>query len=55
MYVFFRAAIIPEEQLSLCGAGDCGLNVSNSNITTTRPAQELVWKLVGSYIGNVVT
>nr|XP_020471040.1 protein unc-93 homolog A [Monopterus albus]XP_020471041.1 protein unc-93 homolog A [Monopterus albus] len=43
-------ANIPEEQLQSCGAADCGLNVSvNSN--TTRPAQELVWTLVGSYIG----
>ncbi|XP_034999942.2 protein unc-93 homolog A [Hippoglossus stenolepis] len=45
-------ANIPEEQLIYCGAADCGLNVSSSNsTTTTRPAQELVWKLVGSYIG----
>ncbi|XP_026174996.1 protein unc-93 homolog A [Mastacembelus armatus] len=43
-------ADIPEEQLQSCGAADCGLNVS-VNSTTTRPAQELVWTLVGAYIG----
>uniref|UniRef100_A0A3Q3XCC3 Protein unc-93 homolog A n=1 Tax=Mola mola TaxID=94237 RepID=A0A3Q3XCC3_MOLML len=43
-------ADIPEEQLQTCGAADCGLVVS-SNSTTTRPAQKLVWTLVGCYIG----
>jgi len=42
---------IPEEQLQSCGAADCGLNIS-VNGTTTRPAQTLVWTLVGCYIGN---
>ncbi|KAA8582854.1 hypothetical protein FQN60_015400, partial [Etheostoma spectabile] len=41
---------IPEEQLLTCGAADCGLDIS-VNSTSTRPAQELVWTLVGSYIG----
>ncbi|KAF3850196.1 hypothetical protein F7725_019915 [Dissostichus mawsoni] len=44
-------AIIPEEQLLACGAADCSLNL-NMNITSIRPAQELVWTLVGCYIGN---
>ncbi|KAK5852645.1 hypothetical protein PBY51_006496 [Eleginops maclovinus] len=43
-------AIIPEDQLQACGAADCNLNLS-INSTTTRPAQELVWTLVGCYIG----
>ncbi|XP_068610073.1 protein unc-93 homolog A [Brachionichthys hirsutus] len=43
-------ADIPEEQLRACGAADCGLNVS-SNSTSSRPAQKLVWTLVGCYIG----
>lgn len=43
-------ADISEEQLSLCGAADCGLNIS-SNSTTIRPEQKLVWTLVGAYIG----
>ncbi|XP_034756648.1 protein unc-93 homolog A [Etheostoma cragini] len=43
-------AAIPEEQLVTCGAADCGLDIS-VNSTSTRPAQELVWTLVGSYIG----
>ncbi|XP_032364957.1 protein unc-93 homolog A-like, partial [Etheostoma spectabile] len=43
-------ATIPEEQLLTCGAADCGLDIS-VNSTSTRPAQELVWTLVGSYIG----
>ncbi|KAI9547294.1 Protein unc-93 A [Dissostichus eleginoides] len=43
-------AIIPEEQLLVCGAADCSLNL-NMNITSIRPAQELVWTLVGCYIG----
>ncbi|XP_031178285.1 protein unc-93 homolog A [Sander lucioperca] len=43
-------AFIPEEQLLTCGAADCGLNIS-ANSTTTRPAQQLVWTLVGCYIG----
>ncbi|XP_060947674.1 protein unc-93 homolog A [Limanda limanda] len=46
-----NVANIPEDQLIYCGTADCGLNVSASNSTTTRPAQELVWTLVGSYIG----
>ncbi|XP_068563034.1 protein unc-93 homolog A [Cebidichthys violaceus] len=43
-------ADIPDEQLQSCGAADCGLNTS-INGTTTRPAQKLVWTLVGCYIG----
>ncbi|XP_028252453.1 protein unc-93 homolog A [Parambassis ranga] len=43
-------ADIPEEQLQTCGAADCGLFV-NASSTTTRPAQKLVWTLVGCYIG----
>ncbi|XP_049914777.1 protein unc-93 homolog A [Epinephelus moara] len=43
-------AYIPDEQLASCGAADCGLNIS-VNSTTTRPAQKLVWTLVGCYIG----
>ncbi|CAJ1077972.1 protein unc-93 homolog A [Xyrichtys novacula] len=43
-------ADIPEEQLATCGAADCGLNIS-SNSTTLKPAQKLVWTLVGCYIG----
>ncbi|XP_023121316.1 protein unc-93 homolog A [Amphiprion ocellaris] len=45
-----KIANIPEEQLQSCGAADCGLNISG-NSTTIRPAQELVWTLVGCYIG----
>ena len=44
-------ANITEEVLETCGAADCGLVVT-SNSTTTRPAQRLVWTLVGCYIGN---
>ncbi|XP_061756869.1 protein unc-93 homolog A isoform X3 [Nerophis ophidion] len=43
-------AHISEEKLQFCGAADCGLNIT-SNSTTTRPAQELVFTLVGCYIG----
>ncbi|KAJ0026793.1 hypothetical protein NQD34_017793 [Periophthalmus magnuspinnatus] len=43
-------ADIPEEQLQMCGAADCGLN-NTSNSTTSRPEQKLVWTLVGAYIG----
>ncbi|XP_039980611.1 protein unc-93 homolog A [Xiphias gladius] len=43
-------ADIPDEQLQSCGAADCGLNIS-VDAATTRPAQKLVWTLVGSYIG----
>ncbi|XP_042359928.1 protein unc-93 homolog A [Plectropomus leopardus] len=43
-------AIIPDEQLESCGAADCGLNIS-INGTTSKPAQKLVWTLVGCYIG----
>ncbi|AWP20367.1 putative protein unc-93 -like A-like [Scophthalmus maximus] len=46
-------AVIPEEQLMYCGAADCGLN-SSVNATASasaRPAQTLVWTLVGCYIG----
>uniref|UniRef100_A0A3B3CE74 Protein unc-93 homolog A n=2 Tax=Oryzias melastigma TaxID=30732 RepID=A0A3B3CE74_ORYME len=43
-------ADIPEEALASCGAADCGLDIS-VNSTTTRPAQRLVWTLVGCYIG----
>ncbi|KAM9354941.1 protein unc-93 homolog A [Pholidichthys leucotaenia] len=41
---------ITDEQLETCGAADCGL-VINSNSTTSRPSQRLVWTLVGCYIG----
>ncbi|XP_012709528.1 protein unc-93 homolog A [Fundulus heteroclitus] len=44
-------AEIPEEILQTCGAFDCGLNVSAGNSTTNKPAQKLVWTLVGCYIG----
>lgn len=47
----FSTADIPEEVLASCGAADCGLNIS-VNSTATRPAQRLVWTLVGCYIGN---
>ncbi|XP_072299595.1 protein unc-93 homolog A [Eucyclogobius newberryi] len=43
-------ADISDEQLQTCGAADCGLNIT-SNSTSTRPEQELVWTLVGAYIG----
>ncbi|XP_020492728.1 protein unc-93 homolog A [Labrus bergylta] len=43
-------AHIPEEQLLSCGAADCGLNIS-MNSTIIKPAQKLVWTLVGCYIG----
>ncbi|XP_043963364.1 protein unc-93 homolog A [Gambusia affinis] len=45
---------IPEDVLSTCGAFDCGLsiNTSSSNSTSSRPAQRLVWTLLGCYIGN---
>ncbi|XP_041815347.1 protein unc-93 homolog A [Chelmon rostratus] len=43
-------ADISEEQLQACGAADCGLNIS-SNGTVSRPAEKLVWTLVGCYIG----
>ncbi|XP_041661758.1 protein unc-93 homolog A [Cheilinus undulatus] len=43
-------ADIPEEQLVTCGAADCGLNVSVVG-TVIKPAQRLVWILVGCYIG----
>lgn len=49
--LFTLTAYIPDEQLASCGAADCGLNIS-VNGTTTRPAQKLVWTLVGCYIGN---
>ncbi|XP_055362477.1 protein unc-93 homolog A-like [Betta splendens] len=45
-----KIADIPEEQLRTCGAADCSLNIT-SNATTTRHEQQLVWMLVGSYIG----
>ncbi|XP_017286870.1 protein unc-93 homolog A isoform X1 [Kryptolebias marmoratus] len=41
---------IPEEVLATCGAADCGLTVV-SNSTSSRPSQNLVWTLVGCYIG----
>ncbi|XP_061668334.1 protein unc-93 homolog A isoform X1 [Syngnathoides biaculeatus] len=41
---------VTDEQLQFCGAADCGLNIS-SNATAGRPAQKLVWTLVGCYIG----
>nr|XP_023829357.1 protein unc-93 homolog A-like [Salvelinus alpinus] len=41
---------ISEEDLQYCGAGVCvDINV---NSMTKRPAQELVWTLVGCYIGK---
>ncbi|KAM3861460.1 protein unc-93 homolog A-like [Diretmus argenteus] len=40
--------LVPEEQLQFCGAASCDVQV---NTTTTRPEQELVWILVGCYIG----
>uniref|UniRef100_A0A8C8GR48 Protein unc-93 homolog A n=1 Tax=Oncorhynchus tshawytscha TaxID=74940 RepID=A0A8C8GR48_ONCTS len=40
---------ISEEDLQYCGAGVC-IDI-NVNSTTKRPAQELVWTLVGCYIG----
>ncbi|XP_070843766.1 protein unc-93 homolog A [Chaetodon trifascialis] len=43
-------ADISEEHLQFCGAADCGLNINN-NTTSTRPAEKLVWTLVGCYIG----
>ncbi|XP_069575186.1 protein unc-93 homolog A [Brachyistius frenatus] len=43
-------ADISDKQLQTCGAAECGLNIS-VNSTTTRPAQKLVWTLVGCYIG----
>ncbi|XP_044024880.1 protein unc-93 homolog A isoform X2 [Siniperca chuatsi] len=46
-----NVANITAEQLQSCGVADCGLNIS-VNSTTTRPAQQLVWTLVGCYIGN---
>ncbi|XP_029984620.1 protein unc-93 homolog A-like [Sphaeramia orbicularis] len=45
-----KLANITAEQLQTCGAADCGLDIS-SNSTTSRPAQSLVWTLVGCYIG----
>lgn len=44
-------ADIPYEQLQLCGAADCGLVVNASGTAPIRPAQSLVWTLVGCYIG----
>lgn len=46
------SADIPEEVLETCGAADCGLSIE-VNSTTSRPSQNLVWTLVGSYIGNI--
>lgn len=43
-------AFIPDEQLKSCGAAECDLDLS-INGTTIRPAQKLVWTLVGCYIG----
>ncbi|XP_074541238.1 protein unc-93 homolog A isoform X1 [Halichoeres trimaculatus] len=43
-------ADIPEEELLTCGAADCGLFV-NATGTVNKPAQKLVWTLVGCYIG----
>lgn len=43
-------ANITAEQLQTCGAADCGLDIT-SNSTTSRPAETLVWTLVGCYIG----
>ncbi|KAM4713202.1 protein unc-93 homolog A [Anableps anableps] len=41
---------IPEDILATCGAADCGLTVA-VNSTINKPAQKLVWTLVGCYIG----
>ncbi|KAJ8009050.1 hypothetical protein DPEC_G00084810 [Dallia pectoralis] len=41
---------ISEEDLQFCGAGVC-VDIISTNTTTKRPEQELVWTLVGSYIG----
>ncbi|XP_069370988.1 protein unc-93 homolog A-like isoform X2 [Paralichthys olivaceus] len=41
---------IPEEQLIYCGAASCDFN-STSGSVPTRPAQKLVWTLLGCYIG----
>ncbi|MED6247900.1 Protein unc-93 A [Ataeniobius toweri] len=41
---------IPEEVLETCGASDCGLTIE-VNSTSSKPAQKLVWTLVGCYIG----
>ncbi|XP_070782346.1 protein unc-93 homolog A [Enoplosus armatus] len=46
-----NVANITAEQLQSCGAADCGLSISANATTDTRPSQELVWKLVGCYIG----
>lgn len=46
------SADIPEEVLQTCGAAECGLTVE-VNSTSTRPTQQLVWTLVGCYIGNI--
>ncbi|XP_034018456.1 protein unc-93 homolog A [Thalassophryne amazonica] len=45
-----KVADIPEAQLQMCGAADCGLNIT-SNSTFSRPEDKLVWTLVGCYIG----
>uniref|UniRef100_A0A3B5R962 Protein unc-93 homolog A n=2 Tax=Xiphophorus maculatus TaxID=8083 RepID=A0A3B5R962_XIPMA len=44
---------IPEDVLSTCGAFGCGITIdtSSSNSTSSRPAQKLVWTLLGCYIG----
>ncbi|MEQ2216643.1 hypothetical protein XENOCAPTIV_019709, partial [Xenoophorus captivus] len=49
MRLFFLADI-PEEVLETCGASDCGLTIE-VNSTSSKPAQKLVWTLVGCYIG----
>ena len=50
--LFFIAASISEEMLQHCGADVCDVTLSNT--TTPKPAQELVLTLVGCYIGNTV-
>uniref|UniRef100_A0A096MIK9 Protein unc-93 homolog A n=1 Tax=Poecilia formosa TaxID=48698 RepID=A0A096MIK9_POEFO len=47
---------IPEDILSTCGAHGCGITLeTNSNstngTTSSRPAQKLIWTLLGCYIG----
>lgn len=51
--VFPLTADIPEEELLMCGAADCGVSVSNSSGSDTRPPQRLIFTLVGCYIGKL--
>ncbi|XP_056151016.1 protein unc-93 homolog A [Lampris incognitus] len=43
-------ADIPPEQLQSCGVAGCDFHITG-NSSTTRPAEKLVWTLVGCYIG----